>query len=319
MLNRFSEWISEHDFAAALFADLAVLSAVFTLLAGLVLALVTLRKGFWAGCRVMAYAILILTGLIALELTAPTAKPGLSTAGLFSLIELTGFWIVLVLLASLIRSGRSLSLVVEIASMLGLAGVLVFRALVPNPKQYWSHWFQESMGHYFAHQPVYLALGRMMAAHAPWLIGSFAAVFVLVISLLLLAARWLQMRLEQPGRFGDEFRSFRCGYAASFLFALVVIVAAVARSDLFDNFSFVLAVMFIYQGLAVLQRWVKLYPRLAWGRLLVYVLLVSSFFGSVLGPPVSILALLGENLWVVLMLVGFFDNFFPRRLPSAVA
>jgi hypothetical protein len=319
MLNRFSEWISERDFAAALFADLAVLSAVFTPLAGLVLALVTLRKGFWAGCRVLAYAILILAGLIALELTAPKVKPGLSTAGIFSLIELTGFWLVLVLLATLIRSGRSLSLVVELTSLVGLAGVLAFQALVPNPRQYWSRWFQESMGHYLVHQPVYQTLGRMLAAHAPWLVGSFAAVFVLVVSLLLLAARWLQARLEQPGRFGDEFRNFRCGYAASFLFAVVVVVAAVARSDLFDNFSFVLAVMFIYQGLAVLQRWVKSHPRLAWGRLLVYLLLVSSFLGSVLGPPVSLLAMVGENLWVVLMLVGFFDNFFPRRLPSAAA
>ena len=91
-----------------------------------------------------------------------------------------------------------------------------------------------------------------------------------------------------------------------------------AQSDLFDNFAFVLAIMFIYQGLAVVQRWVKSHPQLAWGRLIVYLLLVSSFFGSVLGPPVSALAMLGAYLWVVLMLVGFADNFFPPRAARAI-
>ena len=217
MLNRFSEWISEHDLAAALFSDLAVLSVVFTPLAGLVLALVAMRKGFWTGSRTMVYAILILAGLIALELMGRPGKSGLTTESILSLIELTGFWFVLVVLASLIGSGRSLSLVVEITSLLGLAGVFLFRVLVPNPQQYWSHWFEESMGRYFKHQPVYHALGRVVTTHAPWLIGTFAAFLVFGVSLFLLAARWLQMRLEKPGRFGDEFRSYRCGYAASFL------------------------------------------------------------------------------------------------------
>jgi hypothetical protein len=314
MLNRFTDWISQRDFAAALFADMAVLSVVFAPLAGLVLALVAMRKGFWTGFRAMVYAVLILAGLIAIEFVGRSPKPALPTAGIFSLIELTGFWSVLVVLASLLGSGRSLALVVEITTLLGLAGVVVFQSLVPHPKRYWTLWFRKSMDPYFVHQKVYPALAHVVTAHAPWLIGTFAAFSVFGISLLLLVARWLETRLEQPGRFGAEFRNYRCGYVASFLFALVTIIAAVRGSDLFDNFSFVLAIMFIYQGLAVLQRLVGTHPKLAAGRFLVYVLLALSFLGSVLGPPVSALATLGAYLWVILLLVGFADNFIPPHL-----
>ena len=312
-MRRFLDWISGRELASAFLTLILALTGVALPLGGAVLALVALRRGGHAGFRAALYASGIWIGLIALQWAlgqqvAHASKFGVASA-LLAGLEFACFWFFMVALALLIRRGGSLALAVQMVSLVALLGVVAFTLMVHHPKIYWQGLLNRSLGSILSHEAGYPALMHSVMAHAPWIIGTLIAFGVLMVTLALFLARWIQSRLDRPGAFGLEFEHFRAGYFASLVFLLVIALGLFTHDAIFDNLSFVLAIMFIYQGLAVLQRGAKRYPLLRTLRVAVYLLLVFSFFGSLFGPALSGIVTLGALLWPLLTLVGFVDNF----------
>lgn len=312
-MRGFWDWLSERELAAAFLALILAFTGIGLPLSGTVLALVALRGGARRGFLAALYAALVWFVLLALEgLSAPHAPHAAAfqwSAMLPVVIEFAGLWFFMVSLAVLIRRGGSLALAVQIATLVALAGVVAFRLVVPHPKAYWQAQLHHTLGHYLKHEPGYAALIHSVVSRADWIIGAVMAFALLVYTLALFLARWIHSRLDRPGAFGNEFRHFRAGYTASFLFLGVIVLALITHAYVFDNLSFVLAIMFIYQGLAVLQRLAALHPALRGLTIVVYALLVMSFLGSVFGPALSFVVTLGALLWPLLTAVGFMDNF----------
>ena len=312
-MRRFLDWISGRELASAFLALMLALTGIALPLSGTVLALIALRRGARAGFLAALYATGIWVGLIALQWAlgphlarAPRFDVG---SALLAGLEFAGFWFLMVALGILIRRGGSLALAVQAASLVALFGVIAFTLSIAHPKAYWRGMLHRSLGRYLAHEPGYQALLHSVVAHAPWIIGTLMAFALLVLTLALFLARWIQSRLDRPSAFGLEFSHFRAGYFASLVFLAVIVLGLLTRLAVFDNLSFVLAIMFIYQGLAVLQRGAERYPLLRALRVAVYLLLISSFLGSLIGPALSLIVTLGALLWPMLTVVGFVDNF----------
>ncbi|MHB1543637.1 MAG: YybS family protein [Gammaproteobacteria bacterium] len=316
-MRRFWDWISGRELASAFLALILALTGIALPLSGTVLALVTLRRGARAGFLAALYATGVWIGLIALQWAlsqqmahAPKLAVG---SALLAGLEFAGFWFFMVILGVLIRRGGSLALAVQVASLVALLGVIAFTLAIHHPKTYWQARLNHSLGRYLAHEPGYQTLLHSVIAHAPWIIGTLIAFALFVFTLALFLARWIQSRLDRPGAFGLEFRHFRAGYFASLVFLVVIVLGMLTHATVFDNLSFVLAIMFIYQGLAVLQRGADRYPPVRALRAVVYLLLVLSFLGSLVGPALSLIVTLGALLWPLLTVVGFVDNFVKAR------
>jgi len=316
-MRSFWDWISGRELASAFLTLILALTGIGLPLSGTVLALVALRRGARVGFRATLYATVVWIGLIALQWAlgqqmAHAPRFDVSAA-LLAGVEFAGFWFFMVSLAVLIRRGGSLALAVQVASLVAFLGVIAFTLSIHHPKAYWQTRLNHSLGPYLAHESGYPALLHSVIAHAPWIIGTVIAFALLAVTLALFLARWIQSRLDRPGAFGNEFRHFRAGYFASLVFLAVIVAGLVVHATVFDNLSFVLAVMFIYQGLAVLQRGAERYPPLRVLRTVVYLLLVLSFMGSLIGSELSLIVTLGALLWPLLTAVGFVDNFVKAR------
>jgi hypothetical protein len=253
MMQGLAAWAMSARWRAIL---VAALSAVVALvlppvgyLGAAAVGLVTLRLGAREGFQVMvpglaALAVLgLLGGGLALTLVAGTAA----------------LWLPVWSLSLLLRSSRSLALVLQAAAV--LAAVLVFSAYLGlgEPSAWWTPRLDAMLGPVFTERG--LDIGEYLPDMARWMTAALVAALVFGALVSLLLARAWQAGLYNPGGFGAEFRDLRLGRRFA-LMSLAVALAAqmpiVSVAQIAADLVFSLLVVYLLQGLAVAHAAVRL-------------------------------------------------------------
>lgn len=271
------------------------------LLSGALLALVALLRGYAQALIVIAAAA---AGLALLgwasglgPVHALLAVPG---------GPLLGVWLPALVLAAVVRAGRSLSLAVAIGALAGCLVVVGQLTLIAHPLAFWHGVLADTLAPLKALEGQNAAQWRHnLEAMARLMPGVSSAALLLGAGAMVLLARYLQARLLRPGAFGAEFCRLRLGRAVTVLASLVLVARLVYPELILENLAVVVLAMFVFQGLAVTHAVFRLrgWPR--WALTLFYVLLVL---------PVS-------SLWMAGLVsgIGLVDNWFDFRQLQARA
>lgn len=262
--------------AAALVAATAAvlfwLFPPFLIVAGAVIALVTLRQGATEGALLAILAGLGAAGLTWLVLGAP-----------WSIMRvLLPCWLSLWLLALVLRTTVSLSRTFQAAALLGLLGVAGFYLVLGDPAVWWSDALERlrqelvgpaSLGH-SANQATLNELIDLLQSWAPLLPGQAASSGLLLVLMALLLGRWWQASLFNPGGFRAEFHELRLGRPLAALLLALFGGAMLAGWPALTNAALVLGTLFTVQGIALVHALsFKLQLSPAW-LVLLYLLLI---------------------------------------------
>ncbi|MGH8225705.1 MAG: hypothetical protein ACRER1_06105, partial [Gammaproteobacteria bacterium] len=177
------------------------------LVSGALLALVVLLRGYVKAALVGGAAVI---GLAAIGwalgqeplrvLIEPLGGPLLAT------------WVPVVLLAVILRSSRSLALMVAVGTLAASLVVIGQLVLIAEPILFWQHLLAQAL------EPIKSFRGfgdvpwqKTIVAMARLMPGVSAAGLLLAAVAMVLTGRYAQARLLRPGAFGDEFRRLSMG------------------------------------------------------------------------------------------------------------
>lgn len=245
-MNPLAAYIMRGRMQAILVAStLALLSLIIppvSVVSSASVALVTLRLGAFEGLYVLLCSSLA-AGLLGLFILGNYQ---------FALLYVGVLWLPVWLISIILREGRHLALAVEIAVLLGIAGVLGFYLYDAEPALMWKD-----------------VLSRMVPANAPveniqhtvemiahYMTGVVAAgsVFGLLFGLFL--GRWWQAALYNPGGFRQEFLLLST-HGRLVIGTIIVVVVALVNNGLVSevawNASIPLFVLYTFIGTAVLH------------------------------------------------------------------
>jgi hypothetical protein len=212
-------------------------------------------------------------------------------------------WLPAWLLASIVLNKTSMSLAIVVAATLSCLLVLGFYFFA-DPAAYWLEVINEQLlpmlkevGMQFKEgqqtENVWLLMSTIMT-------GSFLASFFAVQTVSLLLARWWQALLYNPGGFGQEFRQLRFGKVAANVALVISIFAIATENEIAINLLFIIIVLMMFQGLAVVHNLVakcKLSPSLLTG---VYIVMLFTLLHGAIGL-------------LLVALVGLLDNWLDLR------
>jgi hypothetical protein len=235
------------------------------LLSGALIVLVTLAAGLQPGIRALSVTLLG-GGLASLVL-------GSINAFLLSAAE---FWLPAFVLAVVLGKTRSLSLTIQVATSILLAGLMAVYALLGSPENTWTGFLQQMLS-------VWQAEGIVIDSEASVLLLEqmpkiltmlvFMGLYVVWLGMLFLG-RWWQTNLYDAGSLGEQFRQLNLGSRLAWLLALLFVVVLVLPEQLlFQDLLGLLMVAFMLQGLAVLHQWVQVRGTGKGWLILIYILL----------------------------------------------
>jgi len=261
-----------------------------------VVGLAALRRGIAEGA-VIGAGTAALAGTLSL-LALGSAVPVL----VFAL----GLWLPTVLLAGLLRHSESQGTMVAAAGLGGAIGVLVVHASLDDPAAWWRDTLEESVGRIVAGGSGALDgqatanLGRVLDAWSEMMTGMLGGAIVMGLVVTLLLARWWHSVLDYPGGFGREFRALRVGRRVAWAVIGVGALAMFAddvTGGVATDLIWPAAIMYMFQGLALVHAMVALQGASAAWLITLYVLLVLLF----------------QVVMAVLAVVGFLDTWFDFR------
>lgn len=232
--------------AVLLLSALTVFFAPFGVLAGALIALITLRIGETDGLKVLAASSVVVIGL-------QYAVTSSYLAGFITVMEyLLPVW----LLSWVLRNTSSLALSLALAMMLTGGALLAFHFSVGDTVAWWHQVFKDYLIPVFqqAQMDYPAEMIDKFAEVATMMVAMFA--IVLWFSILLLG-RWWQSVLYFPGRFQEDFYQLRLPKGIAALTVLVAIAGLLTQTALLQNLSGVLMVGLMFQGLAVVHHAVK--------------------------------------------------------------
>lgn len=211
-------------------------------------ALVTLRRGAREGLYVLICACL------AAALLSMLLLGGYQFALLYGLV----LWVPVWLISIVLREGRQLVVTIEIAVLLGIAGVLVFYLYQSEPAKIWHGVLELMIQPMLDSKPDVPVdvIKQSTDTFAHFMTGFIAAGTVYGLLFGLFLARWWQAVLYNPGGFRAEFLALK-GHAQMGMVTIVVLVAAVLTSGLIAelcwNVLVVLFALYTFIGTAVLH------------------------------------------------------------------
>lgn len=234
---------SQAALVAAAAAVLSLLLPLVGLLSAAAVALVTLRQGSTEGLVVGAFAGLA-SGLLAyLALGSPLPAIGFALA----------LWLPVWLLAVVLRTTRSLDLVVQLAAGFGVLILIGVRLATADPAAFWAELLEPVRQSLVEGEVMEAARSEeLMRDIGRWMTGAFAATFYFQMVLSLFLGRWWQALLYNPGGFGTELRALRVnrGLGAAGLILLLVLAAGL-EAQWAAELLLILTPLFLLQGIAV--------------------------------------------------------------------
>ena len=244
-------------FTAAL-ALLSPLSLFLGCVSGAFVGLVTLRHGWQEGLYVLLGALAGTTAIVW----------GVSGSPAPAMVLALTLWVPAWLMSSGLRMSRSPGWVLAVAGATAGVLVLLFRLVVEDATRWWmvrwEAWLvapEAIPGASPGGQDVLPELLRFLEGIAPYMTGIVASAFLLVVVLTLFLARWAHALLDNPGGFGEEFRSLalpRRFAQATGLAAIVLIVSSGGVKEVAVEIAIVMLLLFMVQGLAIVHGVVKL-------------------------------------------------------------
>lgn len=177
-----------------------------------------------------------------------------------ALVFALSLWLPAWILASIMRTSRSLVLPMQALLVFGLSAVVVMYVVMGDPAVWWyDHIVNEviptlekaNMG--FQQGPEF----EQRLANATKLMSG-VLVMITAWGMLagLLIARWWQAMLYRPGAFGEEFRALSLGKLMAMAGILLVVLAIVAKgllAELAGNMLLVMIGVLLLQGLAIVH------------------------------------------------------------------
>jgi hypothetical protein len=231
---------------ASTLALLALLFPPVSIVSSAAVALVTLRKGAYEGLFVLLISCAAAAVLGIFVLGTPFAVG-------YALI----LWLPVWLISIVLREGKSLSLVLEIAVLLGALTVGGIYLYHPDPAALWREGFNAMFEQMSAAPDVPVdKIKQSLEVLFHYMTGIMAASSVSGMLLGLLLARWWQATLYYPGGFRQEFLALnarpRMAYGS-----LAVVAAGWLGSGMWSeaawNIAVILLVMYTFIGTAVLH------------------------------------------------------------------
>lgn len=237
---------------------------------GALIALVVLLRGYLAALTVAAAACagLALLGWISgtgpvAALVDPLGQPALS------------IWFPALILAMVLRSARSLALVIVASALGGCLVVIGQLTLVAHPLEFWQHMLGQSLGWLKGLEGQSdVRWHAILLEQAKLMPGVSAAGLVLSSTGLVILARYFQSRLLRPGAFGEEFRHLSVGRTVTIVASLLLVAQLFRPGIILRNLAIVVLAMFFFQGLAVVH---SLFRARGWprfGLVLLYLFMV---------------------------------------------
>jgi hypothetical protein len=235
------------------------------------IALVTLRKGFSEGLYV----------LLCSSVAAALLGAVLVWQYQFAFIMLVScliMWIPVWLIAVVLREGRYLALAIELAILLGVAGIagFYFYATDPAPATIWKNMMAPFLDMMPKEAPAE-DVRRMVDISSHYMTGAVVASSLISLSFGLFLGRWWQSVLYNPGGFKQEFLTLTTRPRLAISLIIVVIVAWASSgivSEIACNIIIVLSLLYIYIGTAVLH---TLFAAMKQGRYMVPMLYITLF------------------------------------------
>jgi len=261
--------------------------AIFTTAA---VALVTLVHGYREGLKSLFVATVVIAVFTGVALNQPAI--GLEFA--------LKFWLPSWFLASIVITRASMSLAIVVAAALSCLLVLGFY-LFADPAAYWQEVINKQLLPMLKEAGMKIEEGpkaeKLWQFMSKIMTGSALALFLALQTISLLLARWWQAVLYNPGGFAQEFHQLRFGVVAANIALVITIFAIASTNEMVLNLFFIVIVLMMFQGLAVIHGLVakcKLNPSLLIG---VYVLMLFTLqHGAIALLLVALIGLLDNWL-----------------------
>jgi hypothetical protein len=298
-MNRsLAQWLADNAVGAVLVTALLGMLPLIGIgvaffLPGAVPALVVLVRGERQGAIIAAGASLLLAGAM-LAFGRPIPVGLIYSA-----------WVLgpPLLLAVLLRRTESLSLCLQVATLVGAAMLVVLHVSFGDPQQFWAPFVRDLAQEMKTRGlPMDLEKDGLAETLARTLWGWIAVLTMTLAMCALFLARWWQSLPEQAGAFGAEFRQIRLGRVLGLAAAAVIGVSLFSQQALVGDIGRLLLGALVIVGLAATHRAVeqqKLHAAWLW----------VTYATLVLVAPFAVVALAG---W------GFVDNWL-RSQPPAMA
>jgi hypothetical protein len=171
-------------------------------------------------------------------------------------LQLLLLWSLSALAAIILRRSSNLALAMLVPMVTGLALVAVIFAAFPEPAEFWKEVLLQS-GQILGLEPDTPGFAEVVADRARLMTGMVASAVTVGMSACLLLGRCWQASLYNPGGFGREFQSLRFGRMISLLIAGLYALFLWNGSELLVSVLCVLAVMYAFQGLALVHAFAK--------------------------------------------------------------
>jgi hypothetical protein len=216
------------------------------LVSGVPIGLVTLRRGAMLGVQVAAGAFLFISLIALLTGVPPAVAAGFAV----------GVWLPVWICALVLRNTESQGVMIMAAGGLGMAFVAAMHLAVEDTAGWWRRWFEawlesnmppEAAGQY----------QQVLDAAIPLLNAMMGSALVVSLSATLLAARWWQALLFNPGGFQREFHTLKLPRMLA-LPTLIAIIAAMTTEgtvqEIIRDLLVVTLFMFLFQGISAVHR-----------------------------------------------------------------
>ncbi|NLO80011.1 MAG: hypothetical protein GX093_06860 [Xanthomonadaceae bacterium] len=239
-MQRLAAFIMRGPLQAALVTVIASVLPLLGWFSATAVALVTLRKGMVSGALVIAISsaiLLLFYGVQGLPLEIVLA----------TVVQL---WLPIFVLALWLRRTVSLAGTLRLAALLAGLAVVWMHTQHPDPQAFWRTLLERMLQGMNVEQD-----DRFWAAAIEQLAPLMTSMMVLVQSaavvIALLAARWLQAMLYNPGGFRQEFHGLDLGRPMAAVVAALLLVAMWAGYGLVYDLAFVISAVFALQALAL--------------------------------------------------------------------
>jgi hypothetical protein len=234
-----AKWLVARPYNAVLALVVTLLLPAPQLTSGAIMALLVLASGPRVALTkaLVAAAVLVVASLLF----------GGTLSGV--IVLMAGTWGPVALLAIALMTVRSLTLVLQVSVIAAVAGLLIFQIAVSDPAAFWQPYLDVML-------TVVRENGLQLDTEllsAEIMTISAVLVFWALYSGALLLGYGLYRRLPAETDDYGKFRDVSFGRVIAFALALVSLIAFVIDSSLLQNVAFVVFVMFMMQGLAIVH------------------------------------------------------------------
>jgi hypothetical protein len=237
---------------AGILAVLSLFIPLLSILSGAIVSLIILTQGLVSGTRVILVSIVGITAVS--FLLTQSLIMGLS----IGLVQ----WLPVIILAELLRRTRSISFTLVVGMGLAMLAVILQFMLWPGVEDTLMEILRLMFQDMQQQQGVdmqQIETGLQNVVHSMTLLMIAVMYFIFAISLLI--GRWYQSRLSDSRGFREEFYAIRFGKSISVIVLAIAVAGMIFQQDWLIALLMVVALTFLFQGLAVVHSWSKHYNK----------------------------------------------------------